>query len=172
MLKIVLIIPLIAILSGCASTSKTTISYSGEFVLDLKTEYLRDSTVFMSDNVAFKTASGKVISALVITHEVEELPADFVLARYPDYLLGISPTSGLSANLAEAFENSKSSLAQSYDLSTLKSSNENSKSIHTVCKDLDCFTIIVKQSAKDQILALYSQGFNSSELGDLIKGFK
>lgn len=172
MFKIALILPLIAILSGCSTTFNTTISYSGDFVLDLKTEYLRNSTVFMSDNVAFKTADDKVVSALVITHEVEQLPADFVLARYPEYLLGISPTTGLSANLAEAFETSKSSLAQIYDLSTLKSSIENGKSIHTVCKDLDCFTIIVKQSVKDQILALYSQGVNSSELGNLLKGFK
>ena len=161
---------LVYLLIGCSNQSFTVISYSGEFELKLPTNIFNGATVFSTDELSLKTSSGKLISGLVITGELESLPEDFNMHDYPEYIFNRKPTYSLSTEIAQKFLASTDEIKYSYGLDNLEMQSNNELKIYKLCKKDRCLAYIVKTHVKDHILSLHAEGMKNDEFNKLIEG--
>jgi|SRR5690554_288342 len=157
------------LLTGCA-TSQTTISYSGEFNLQVPTKLLSGSTVFTADGLSVGWPEGNLISGIVITKELESLPSNFDLKDYPKYLFNIKNTDNLDIKTANVFKNSTIEIDHSFGVENLTIRSKFGTEIYSACKDEKCVAFIIKSNVTDHLLSLYSQGITEKEFISLAEG--
>tara|TARA_R100000388_G_C7152276_1_gene115109 strand:+ start:40 stop:549 length:510 start_codon:yes stop_codon:yes gene_type:complete len=163
------ILSLTILLTGCA-TSQTTISYSGEFNLQVPTKLLSGSTVFTADGLSVGWPEGNLISGIVITKELESLPSDFDLKDYPKYLFNIKNKKDLDKKTANVIKNSANEIDHSFGIENLTIKSKFDTKVYSACKGRKCIAFIIKDNVTDHILSLYSQGITEKELNSLAEG--
>ncbi|KPQ30625.1 MAG: hypothetical protein HLUCCX14_00725 [Marinobacter excellens HL-55] len=157
------------LLTGCA-TSQTTISYSGDFNLQVPTKLLSGSTVFTADGLSVGWPEGNLISGIVITKELESLPSDFDLKDYPKYLFNIKNKNDLDKKTANVLKSSTIEIDHSFGIDNLTIKSKFDTDIYSACKDEKCIAFIIKNNVTDHLLSLYSQGITEEELISLAEG--
>src|SRR5690606_41134235 len=93
---------------NASATGKTRIFYSAYFSGYVPTVSLEEATFFASyaGGLGIRFSSTEYVAGTIITHELENLDADFNLADYPLYFFGLKDTSDLPPEVAKPFDNS------------------------------------------------------------------
>lgn len=103
-MKVIITVLLFVIsLSSCASDNHATLSYSAVFDLSIQSEQLSGSAIFYSDELSVKLKNGKLISGKVILCESENLPVDFDIREYPEYIFGLLVDQDVSSEIDGLF---------------------------------------------------------------------
>jgi len=168
-MKIFLIL-IAALLASCASQNVTNLKYGSEFTIALPSHYMNDSTIFYSDELGLKTSTGKVIAGQTVSHEKDQLPDNFDMRLYPEYLLKLRPISGLSQDIAEKFENTSSEIDDSYGLKSLEIKKEQGRTVYSVCKADACLAFVVISDFKDHIFYAHTMKIPREEFINLLPG--
>ena len=173
-MKLLLIICITALLSACAhqntSQNTTTISYSGPFQISLPSNFMDGSTVFYSGEIGVKQSSGHVLIGKALSPEEDDLPESFDMRLYPEYLLRIRPTTDLSDEDAKRFYNSSIDIDNDYDLNSLDIKKDDNKTIYSLCKQNNCYAMIVKNNFQEHIFYVYTQGIGKTEFTEILNG--
>lgn len=158
------------LLASCGSQHVTNLKYGSEFSIALPSQYVEGATVFYGDELGVKTSAGKVIAGQVVTNEKDNLPDDFDIRLYPEYLLKLRPATELSEEVAKKFKRTTSEIDDSYGLGSLEVKKEAQVTIYSVCKNEACLAFVVKPSFRDHIFYAHSQKIARAEFIDLLTG--
>tara|TARA_R110002126_G_scaffold43475_7_gene124531 strand:- start:844 stop:1389 length:546 start_codon:yes stop_codon:yes gene_type:complete len=161
---------MLASLTACAAEVKTTLSFSADYKIAVSQSFLAEATVFATDELAVKSASGQMFAGKVLSADSEQLPADFDFTLYPDYLLKLKPVAGLNSELSTIFENSAAEIEYSYGLANIKVEQQQGWTLYSLCKDLRCLAFVVKDHNAEYILSVHAQGMSRADFTGLIKG--
>jgi len=157
------------LLSACVGNSYTTLSYSEAFGLHLPTNELLQSTVFTTEQLGVALPEGKVISGFIINNSKLSLPNDFNIQTYPEYIVDLKPIDELPADAQEIFINTKTDIDFIYGLGNLDVSEQNGRTIYSLCTDSYCMAYVVKPEILDHILAIQSRGITIEEFKKLLE---
>lgn len=94
--------------------------------------------MFAADELSVKTASGQLFSGKVLSAEFEQLPVDFDMQLYPQYVLKIKAVSGLSTLNAQLFSNTADEINHSLDLSNVSTEQLQGATLYSLCKAQRC----------------------------------
>lgn len=158
------------LLVGCSEQSKTTISYSGEFELEVPASLFSGAVIFASNELSFKTADDRLISGMAVTRDAESLPADFPMSDYPEYILGMKETGSLSAPITEQFKSSSREIEYSYGLEDIQVNSFGKLKAYVSCRDKSCLAYVVSKRVDDHLLSLHAQGVTYEKFNQLLKG--
>lgn len=161
------------ILSGtliaCTTQADTTLSFGADFKIVLPSPVFAGATVFAADELSVKTASGQLFSGKVLSAESEQLPADFDMQLYPQYVLKIKTVSGLSAQNAQLFSNTADEINYSFDLSNVSTEELQGAMLYSLCKAQRCLAYVVKHHSTEYILTVHASGMSKAEFTGLVK---
>lgn len=163
-------------LASCASTQPkppipyTSLLYSGYFKLSLPTSSLESAKILSSDGPTILLKNGSSLSGLVITRELESLPADFNLRDYPLYVLGLAEPDTLNPKIRSKFENSQRELFGALQSPRLAQSSGKGYTLHSACDELECVSFLIQDKQDEQILMLSTTGFTIVDLQEAIEG--
>lgn len=162
---------LIALCQFAEAEPITKVFYSGYFTGYFPTSDLEGSTLFVSEGpgIGIKLGRGGYISGMVISHEKENLDADFNLADYPLYLYGHKNTDHLPPTIAEPFVNSLKILKSSLEGPVFDTVKIDGATVYTACSHR-CEAIVVQADQSEQILHLTSDGLTQADILALVKG--
>ena len=161
---------LISTLAACAAHATTTLSFSADFKIALPPSVFAGATVFAADELSVKTAAGQLFSGKVLSAASEQLPADFDMQLYPEYVLKIKAVSGLSAQNTQLFSNTAEEINYSFDLSDVSTEQLQGWTLYSLCKAQRCLAYVVKHKASEYILTVHANGMSKTEFTDLVKG--
>ncbi len=166
-MKILYLLTLFMIFTGCAHNSPTILSFSSEFKVSLPSSFFSGGTIFSIDELSVKSIKGELISGGVISADSEGLPSGFNMVDYPSYLLKIKTPDD---NLLEAFKNSTGEIDYTYNISSLKVDESLNFKIYSLCKNNSCLAYSVKKGFQEHILVIHSRGLSRDKFVTLIKG--
>lgn len=169
-MKYLILFALIFMLHGCASNSKTVISYSPYFQIQIPLKELDGATFFQSDSVSVRFSDGSVLSGLLINKEVESLPEEFDLSEYPEYSLGLKSPNDLSETHAELFRNSWEETKRTFKDPQVTKSENNKNLIYTACGANSCLSFLVNKNMPEHILMLSGMKTDQRRYNELLKG--
>ena len=158
------------LLVGCSGQPQATISYSGEFELEVPAKLFSGAVIFASNELSFKTADDRLISGMAVTRDAESLPADFPMSDYPEYILGMKETDPLAAPIAEQFEASSREIEYSYGLEDIRVNSFGKLKAYVSCRDKSCLAYVVRKGVDDHLLSLHAQGVSDDRFNKLLKG--
>lgn len=161
--------------SGCSNNShikesNTAISYSPYFKINIPTQKLDSAIFFQSDSVSVRFANGSVLSGLIIDQDVENLPPNFNLSEYPEYLLGLKSTEKLAEPYTSLFSNSWEETKRTLKNPEINKTETSNNVIYTACGEESCISFLVNKDKSDHILMLSGSGFNKNDYKELLKG--
>lgn len=148
----------------------TTISYNGEFELEVLASLFSGAVIFASDELSLKTADDALISGMAVTREAESSPADFPMSDYPEYILGMKETNPLPKPVANKFEASSREINYSYDLEDIQINSFGKLNAYVSCKDKSCLAYVVRKGLDDHLLSLHAQGVTGDRFNKLLNG--
>lgn len=151
------------ILAGCAAQPLTTFSYSGDFRLDLPARLLAGATLFSTTELSARTEDGKLISGMVLTPDMDQLPPDFDMQEYPGHIFNPESRLSLSAAEADLFEATAEEIDQSYGLDNVQVIPAGDFTIYLTCKAERCLALVAKTALTSQILSIHANGFSREE---------
>lgn len=163
-------------LVGCAgirpseSGALTSVHYSAYFSLKLPTSMFDGAKVYSADGPALIFNGNKSLSGAIVTKELESLPDNFDLSKYPAYLFGLTEIAGLEANIQQRFRRSRQEMVHSLESPTISESKGADYSVFSACAGLECVSFIVQDTQSEQILMLSTNGFTPVELHNAIEG--
>lgn len=157
------------ILVACGAQADTTLSFGADFKIALPQPVFAGATVFAADELAVKTASGQLFSGKVLSAETEQLPADFDMQLYPQYVLKIKTISGLSTQHAQLFNNTADEINYSFDLSDVSTEQLQGWTLYSVCKAQRCLAYVVKHNVSEYILTVHANDISKAEFTGLVK---
>lgn len=163
-----LIVPFLLV--GCSEEPQTTISYSGEFELEVPASLFSGAVIFASNELSFQTADERLISGMAVTRDAESLPADFPMSDYPEYILGMKETGPLPAPIAEQFKSSSREIEYSYGLEDIQVNSFGKFKAYVSCRDKSCLAYVVIKGVDDHLLSLHAQGVTYEGFNKLLKG--
>jgi hypothetical protein len=170
-MKIILsVISLLIFLPSCTTSTLTAFSFGSVFKLSVPADKLQGSTVFYSDELSIKLNNGKLISGMVISNESENLPSEFDIRKYPDYIFGVRKIKDQNTELYRLFLNSKNEIAHTYDLNDLQIQDIDGVRFYSSCRELMCLAFIVKNSFKNHIFTVHSNGYDRSAFNRILQG--
>lgn len=158
------------LLVGCSEEPQTTISYSGEFELEVPASLFSGAVVFASNELSLKTADDKLVSGMAVTRDAESLPGDFPMSDYPEYILGVKETDPLPARIAEQFKASSREIEYSYGLEDMQVNSFGELKAYVSCRDKSCLAYVVSEGVDDHLLSLHAQGVTYEKFNKLLKG--
>ncbi|MGP9799590.1 hypothetical protein [Rheinheimera sp. NSM] len=163
------VLMLVGSLAACAAQATTTLSFSADFKIALPPSVFAGATVFAADGLSVKTASGQLFSGKVLSAESEQLPADFDMQLYPQYVLKLKAVSGLNAQNALLFSNTAEEINYSFDLSDVSTEQLQGWTLYSLCKTQRCLAYVVKYKASEYILTVHANGMSKTEFTGLVK---
>ncbi|SNY46043.1 hypothetical protein SAMN06297280_1025 [Arsukibacterium tuosuense] len=169
-IKSLAVLALLTSLPACTAEAKTTLSFSADYKIAIPQSFLADATVFATDELAVKSASGQLFAGKVLSADSEQLPADFDFSLYPDYLLKLKAVAGLSSELRAVFENSAAEIDYSYGLANIEVEQQEGWKLFSLCKEQRCLAYVMKDDNVEYILSVHAQGMSRADFTGLIKG--
>ena len=157
------------ILVACSTQADTTLSFSADFKIDLPPSVIAGATVFAADELSVKTASGQLFSGKVLSAKTEQLPADFDMHLYPQYVLKLKAVSHLSPHNTQLFSNTADEINYSFDLSDISIEQLQGWTLYSVCKAKRCLAYVVKHNVSEYILTVHANGISKAEFTGLVK---
>jgi hypothetical protein len=163
------VLMLLGSLTACAAQATTTLSFGADFKIALPPSVFVGATVFAADELSVKTASGQLFSGKVLSAESEQLPTDFDMQLYPQYVLKIKTVSGLSTQNAQLFSNTADEINYSFDLADVSTEQLQGWTLYSLCKAQRCLAYAVKHHTTEYILTVHANGISKTEFTDLVK---
>ena len=156
---------------NASATGKTRIFYSAYFSGYVPTASLEGATFFGSyaGGLGIRFSSTEYVAGTIITHELENLDADFNLADYPLYFFGLKDTSDLPPEVAKPFDNSREEMKSSMNDPPIDTLKIDGATVYIACSP-HCEALVVQESQAEQILHLTSRGLAQSELVSILTG--
>src|SRR5690554_6724340 len=156
---------------NASATGKTRIFYSAYFSGYVPTASLEGATFFGSyaGGLGVRFSSTESVAGTIITHELENLDADFNLADYPLYFFGLKDTADLSPEVAKPFDNSREEMRSSMNNPPIDTLKIDGATVYIACTP-HCEALVVQESQAEQILHLTSRGLGQSELVSILTG--
>lgn len=145
-----------------------TIRYSGTFKLELPASEAAGANVLYADGPLVRLRGGEVISGVLVTRELEALPADFDLASYPRYLLGLDVDRTLTPDLQTSFDQSLPALGLG-EQPVITTSRHSDVHFYSVCGDHQrCVLFVVSPDQKHHILMLSTEAMSAAKVIKMI----
>lgn len=173
-MKITITLLVLIMLVGCAEVTDKqeqnplTIHYSGTFKLKLPASALTGASILYADGPSVMLQGGEVISGVIVTRELEELPEHFDLALYPRYLLGLDAPPLLSPKLQESFTRSLPALGLGAKPAITEAQHDG-RHFYSACGDSQrCVMFMVSSDQKQHLLMLDTEALNPAELMEMI----
>src|SRR5690554_131322 len=127
------------------------------------------SLVRMRGGLGIRFSSTEYVAGTIITHELENLDADFNLADYPLYFFGLKDTSDLPPEVAKPFDNSREEMKSSMNDPPIDTLKIDGATVYIACSP-HCEALVVQESQAEQILHLTSRGLGQNELVSILTG--
>ena len=172
-MRLSLLIFLVAFTAGCSTTQRdeNVAMIHGEFGLSFEPSFLSGAKIFSIDSgqITIAKDSGISVSGLLINGIQDDFPESMDFRKYPKYLLGTEPLSGLKRAIAKKFESTANTMDILYGIKTGNTWNIDDMTIYSSCLNGSCLAYIVKDDIKDHLLSVYAAGFEKPIFDSLIR---
>lgn len=165
-----LLIPALALmlLTSCASRGTTALFFSPTFRANIPESEMIGGIIFQSEELSLKTAEGRSISGKTLSNDSEDLPGDFDIHKYPEYLFGVLEIPA-SLPSSEKFSASKMEIDHTYGIENLRVLEGSDSISYLLCKSTACLAFVVSRSFHDHILTIHSNGYSEAEFTRFIR---